>query len=379
MRKRWDWLLLTGSLLAGTSARAEGPVAGSAPHTTSADRDSAAYCRWVKAIAASNADPMIAPSVYASGGFTSPADATDNASTAALPPTQRLIVAGMYSLGSLNRGLAMRSQADAECKRYATTAELRAFVERNRDAESVRALRAKGKVLDDAVPHAADLLATQKALLAASRLTVEEVDGTQIRTDTLRALAAETRQRIDALAAVPQVPKHSYKDALAQRDAAEAEAEKEDGRVRASYGWDFILRGGYDRIFGVADNTPLFAMATLTLNLGWFFQGGANSDALAARRDWVRAEVEGLDDRVEQVAARLRAVRNGEVARLRETTVLLTDLEARFKSVGGISGDKARAYADYVWFDLVRVQAEHAYYAEHVRELNEMLGESGGT
>jgi hypothetical protein len=367
-------LLLLGSLLAATSARAQGTPIAAAPHATTANRDASSYCRWVKAVAASNADPLVAPSVYASGGYTSAAEGSPGAS--ALPPTQRLVVAGLYSVGGLNRGLAMRDQAAAECKRYATTAELRAFVERNRDAESVRALRAKAKILDEAVPHAEEILAEQKTQLAASRLTVEEVDGTEARTDALRALAAETHQRVDALAVLPPPPAHSYKEALAQRDSAEAEAEKEEGRVRASYGWDIVLRGGYDRIFGVRDDTPLFAMATLSVNLGWFFQASANGDALQARREWVRAEVEGLDDRVEQVAARLRAVRTSEVARLRETTILVADLEARLKSVGAIGGEKARAYAEYVWFDLARVRAEHAYYAEHVRELSEMLGET---
>src|SRR5580693_436084 len=127
------WLLLLGSLLAASTARAQGTAAATAAqHTTNAERDSSSYCRWVRAVAASTADPLVAPSVYASGGYTSPADAGDNTSLAALPPTPRLIVAGMYSVGSLNRGLALRAQADAECKRYTTTADLRAFVERNR-------------------------------------------------------------------------------------------------------------------------------------------------------------------------------------------------------------------------------------------------------
>ena len=367
-------LLLLGGLLAAGNARAEGTPA---THSTTAERDSSSYCRWVRAIADSTSDTLVAPSVYVSGGVVSIADASQGAS--AVPPSPRLIAAGLYSFGGLNHGLAVRAQADAECKRYTTTADLRAFVELNRDAESVRALRAKAKVLDDALGHADDILAQQKAQLSAARLTVEEVGGTQIRTDTLRALAAQTHQQIEAMAAAPPMPAHSYKQAMSNRDAAEEASEREDGRVRASSGWDLELRGGYDQLFGVKESVPLFAMATVTLNLGWFFQGSNNASARDARRQWVRAEVEGLDDRVEQVAQRLRAARDGDAARLRETIALVADLEARYKTVAQIAGDKARAYADYVWFDLVRVQADRAYFAEQVRELNAVLGDGNGS
>jgi hypothetical protein len=401
-------LLLGGLLLSSSNAVAQGTAPGSTTEgrpavsasghdrarVTDAERDSSAYCAWVRAVADSTSDPLVAPSLYVSGGYTSPADASpgasatnaspggssaDAAGASALPPTQRLTAAGFYSFGSLNRGLAMRAQADAECKRYATTADLRAFVELNRDAESVRALKAKAKVLDESLAKADEILAQQKAQLAAARLTVEEIGGTQIRADALRALAAQTHQQIEALAAAPPMPKHSYKQALAERDVAEENAERKDGRLRAAQGWDVVLRGGYDQVFGYRDNVPVFAMATVTLNLGWFFQGSHNADALAARRRWVRDEVEGLDDRVEQVAQRLRAARDGDTARLRETNALAADLEARYKSVNQIAGDKARTYADYVWFDLVRVEADRAYFAEHLRELSEVLGDGGGS
>jgi len=371
---RHAWLLVLGGLLAAKGAAAQGPSTTSTGPATSAARDSGAYCRWVRATAASTSDVLLAPSLYVTGGYVSGADASEL--SAAVPPTGRLIAAGYYSFGALNRGLALRAQADAECRRYATTSELRAFVERNRDGQSVRALKAKAKILDDALPRASEILAGQKAQLAQSRLTADEVDGTQLRTDSLRALAEQTHQDLTALAAAPAPPAMPVRETLAHRDAAEAEAEREEGRVRASYGWDLALRGGYDRIYGVRDYTPIFGLATLTVNLGWFLQGSANADARDARREWIRGEVEGLDDRVEQVLQRLRGIRAQEAARLRESTILLADLEGRFKSVSAIGGAKARAYSEYVWFDLVRVQAEHAYYTEHLQELNQLLGDS---
>jgi hypothetical protein len=370
-------VLIAGSLFGASSASAEQPGAPAkrAERATSADKDADAYCRWVKAIAASNADVLVTPSVYATGGYVSGADLSPGAS--AVPTTPRLIAAGMYSFGSLNRGLATLSQADAECHRYRADAQLHAYIERNRDAISVRALGAKVKVLDAALPHGQEILAQEKAMLAQARLTVDELGGTQLRLDTLRQIAAEAHQQMDSLASAPPTPHKSIRQAVSERDEAEVATEREDGRIRASYGWDLVLKGGFDKIFGVTDNAPFFAMATLTVSLGWFLQGGANSDARDARRDWVRAQVEGDDDRVEQVVQRLRSVRDAEAARLRESTALLADLDARYKSVGAIGGEKARTFADFVWFDLIRVESEHAYFIEHVRELNELIGDEG--
>jgi hypothetical protein len=368
-------LLAAGLLGAGPAGAEQPPKQGG--RATSADKDADAYCRWVKAIAASNADDLVAPSVYATGGYVSGADLSPGASS--VPTTPRLIAAGMYSFGSLNRGLATLSQADAECRRYRADAQLHAYIERNRDAISVRALAAKVKVLDAALPRGQEILAQEKALLAQARLTVDELGGTQLRLDTLRQIAADSHQQMDSLASAPPTPHKSIRQAVTDRDEAEVATEREDGRIRASYGWDLVLKGGFDKIFGVTDNAPFFAMATLTVSLGWFLQGGANSDARDARRDWVRAQVEGDDDRVEQVIQRLRSVRDEETARLRESTTLLADLDARYKSVAVIGGEKARTFADFVWFDLVRVESEHAYFVEHVRELNELIGDEGST
>jgi hypothetical protein len=370
-------ILLSGGLFAARPAAAEGPGAGPkrAHGATSDEKDAEAYCRWVKAIAAANADVMVAPSVYATGGYVSSADISAGASNA--PPTGRLIIAGLYSFGGLNRGLATISQADAECRRYRADAKLHAYIERNRDAVSVPALTAKVKVLDAAMPKGEEILAQERALLTQSRMTVDDVAGTQLRLDTLRQIDADAHQQMAALASAPPTPHKSIRQAVAERDEAEVEVEREDGRIRASQGWDLALRGGYDHLFGVADTTPVFAMATLTVSLGWFFVGSANSDAQQARRDWVRAQVEGDDDRVEQVVTRLRSVREEEQGRLRQNNVLLADLESRYRAVSAMTGDKARSFADVIWFDLVRVQSEHAYFSEHVRELDELIGDEG--
>ena len=355
-------------------ARAQEEKGAGAVSATSAQQDSEAYCAWVTSVAASESDPFLLPSVFGTVGYVSGADASDGGS--ALPPTQRLIAGAAYSFGAsgLNRGLALRAVADAECKRYASTAVLRAFVERHHDPSTVRALTAKRDALQAALPHAAEILAQATARLAQARATVDEVDATRLRVDALRQLAAETSAQLDALAAAPGMPEVPIAQVLAERDSAEAEAERKAARLREAHGWDLTVRGGYDRIFGARDYTPLFATATLTLNLGWLLQGGSDEGARKARHSWVRSEVLGLDDRVAQAVAALRGARDAEVGRLRETSTLLADLEARLGQMTNLTGEHARDYADVLWFDVVRLRAEHAYLEQHVRDLTALLG-----
>src|SRR5579884_95932 len=114
---RVSWPYLAAALLAAQGAHAQSrPRGAPSEHAANVDKDADAYCRWVKAIAASTADVLVAPQVYATAGYVSGADVSPGA--ASVPPTQRLIAAGLYSFGGLNRGLATMSQADAECRRY---------------------------------------------------------------------------------------------------------------------------------------------------------------------------------------------------------------------------------------------------------------------
>jgi hypothetical protein len=384
---KWTVSLVLGGALTTTAvARAEpppraNPTTQTAARATSTAADADAYCRWITAAAASESDPLLFPSLFAAGGYTSGADASATGSGATTrSPTPRLIAGASYSFGAdgLNRGLALRSQAAAECRLYAAMSALRAFVENHHDATSRRALTAKVKVLDDAIPRAAEILALQKARLAQSRATVEEIDATALRVDGLRKLAGDAHAQIDAMAALPAIEGEPIRRVQGRRDEAEEDAERAAARVRRSRGWDLSVRGGYDRVFGAREDAPVFAMATLTVSLGWLFQGANDDDAVRARRAWARSEVLGMNDRVEQAVQRLRATRDAESARLREVRILLVDMEARMRDIAGIGGDRARSYGDALWFDLVRTRAEHAYLEEHVRELAVLLDESGG-
>jgi len=68
------------------------------------------------------------------------------------------------------------------------------------------------------------------------------------------------------------------------------------------------------------------------------------------------------------------AIQIAETKRLRETEILMEDLEQRLESVRGVADQKVQSYEDYVWFDYVKIKAEHAYLVAHLKDLSSVAG-----
>jgi hypothetical protein len=335
--------------------------------------DAAAYCEYVTGMADSDSALDMAPVLFGTGGFVSGQDVSPGGSL--LGPTTRIIAGASYSVSGLYRGIETRAGAEADCRRYRAVSELHAFLESNREGVTRGSLEAKLRVLDEALPRADEMLASARGALGQSRMTIEQVSALQVRVDALRALAAQTRADRDAMAVAPRPPERPIRQVLHERDLAEAETERRAAHVRESRAWDVSVRGGYDQIFGTgASYTPVFALVTVTANVGGLWQPAADDRAISGRVGWARRQIEGADDRVEQAIARLVALRETNRKRLEETSVLLMDLEARWKVLLGMPGDRVAEVAQYVWFDLVRTQADHAFLAANVADLDRLLG-----
>jgi hypothetical protein len=347
--------------------------AAAAPAWADEDPGVRAYCDYVEGGADAESDVLIAPDAFVTFGEVSGADASPGGS--ALAPTERLIAGLRYSFSGLYRGLALRSRARAECKRYRSIVAVRRYLEAEKDDRSAAALSAKAAVLEAALPKAEAILNDSHAALAANRTTAREVEATELRVNALRAAAAQTRIDLDSVATTPPPANGGLEKALAARDAAEAEVERQESRVRSSQGWDLVVRGGYDRIWGQRDETPLFAMVTLSVNVGWLFQGAANDRAVEGRRAWSRHDPGDPSRMAMEHMARMQATLRQERIRLAQSAALLSDLEARSRQVAEVGGEKAKDFADYMFFDLVNVKAEHEYLRAHVDELAKILGE----
>jgi hypothetical protein len=88
-------------------------------------------------------------------------------------------------------------------------------------------------------------------------------------------------------------------------------------------------------------------------------------------------ENDAVEQKAELLASRLRALLAGERKRLSEVRVLLGDVEGRIRAIESIDSDKLRRFREAMWFDWVKLKAEHEFLRVHTGELAASLGEGG--
>jgi hypothetical protein len=325
------------------------------------------YCDFVEGVAASESALLMAPQLFGSLGFI---DQTDII-LAPNPQTSddlRLTAGVVYRVSGLYQGLLNRSRARAECDRYRAMRQIRGET-------AARALLARAKVLEDALPQAEKILSRSNADLDERRATAQDVTATRLRVDELRALAATTRRE---LAALPEpAPGKPMARALETYSAADALVESREGSLRRAQAWDVSVRFGYDAfISNDGSESPYFAVASVGFNLGGLVQGRSNARAASGRKRYV-AQVQG-PQQLGATSTQMRSTLLVERRRLEETGILVSDLKKQLSGLEEVISDNGRRYRQSMWFDLVKLKAEHAYLEAHVESLSAVVGDGAG-
>ena len=338
-----------------------------------------AYCDYVSGVAASSIAQQIYPRLYLSGGLLARADSIVDVGAAGTGSDTlwRLQAGFSYSLADLTEGLAIRGRAQAECALYRNQTDLFAFLARYDGSDSIPGLQAKINTLEEALPTAERILEDMRGLLLRQQATLDEVNATTLRVDSLRSELGSSRARVATAAGKHPVSRQPVASLMQAYQRAVAQTAEMESRVRRSRRYDLSLRAGYDRLFGVRDGIPLMATLTFSYNLGSLAQPRAEALAQRGRLGWATAGMEGIHDRVAILLAKLRGVLEVQSQRDSESRVLLADLERRYKAVENAPGDAVRAYRDYLWFDLIRLRAEDAYLRAQTAELRTLLSPVG--
>ncbi len=363
---RWAvaWSMLA-SLGAGV-ARAQEPESEAPPEP--------GYCAFVRGVADSEAALRLAPEVFASVGAV-------NAGTASgvdVPlgqPRPRLTAGLGYDFVGLYRGLTLRRRAEAECERYQALSALKVMLARGQDVGAEAALAERARVLEAALPEAEQLLVSLREELREGEATLDELNALQLRLDNLRALAAETQKKRERLGALPPLSSRPLSEYLQELRVADARVEELSSGLRRAEAWDVRVRGGYDELFGVRQEVPLFGVLTISYNLGHLWQSKHEAQAREGRRRALEEDVEGVSQEVARMLRELRAAWRTEATRLREVSVLVTDLAGQLGELQAMETGKVRRYRDYLMLELARLRAEQAWLRTHVTELARFLGE----
>lgn len=332
------------------------------------------WCEYIRSVTDSETAVLLAPEVFASAGVVNAGEATSGAGDAPLGTPKLRITAGLgYELAGVYRGVTLRRRAEAECHSHQALQALQAALETGPDAGAGPALKARLAVLEAALPEGERLVEALRADMREGRATLEELNAVQLRVDALHALAADTRRAQERLEHLPPRPERPLSALLQEFRNAEDEIERLSGKVRRSTAWNITLRGGYDELVNEPREIPLFGMITVSYKLGGLSQSAANGRARSARLKALGEEVEGLPQRVGRLIEQLRASRSAEETRLREVTVLVSDLEGQLQSIQSLETIKIRRFHDYVILELARLRAEQAWLRAHLEALGPLL------
>ncbi len=318
------------------------------------------YCEYVEGRAAAESAVMFAPDLFFQFGYIEQSPVADNPDVGV--DGLRFIGGVRVKLDGIYEGLETRARAKSDCKRYAALAQVSSET-------AYRALEARGKVLDGALDDAEKIQRQVNADLDARRTTAQEATATKLRIEELRRLAEDTHR---ALAALPPPKGGEISGALAAFRRADAEVEQHEGRLRRAAGFDLSVRLGIDSFLGtdVDQQSPYFAVVSANLNLGVLFQGKGNARAAAGRAALLNtggAPGGGL------AMTAATALAEGAARRAEETGTLEADLEKQLTAMERIGGDESKRYRMTVWFDLVKIRAEHAYHVAHAAALAQVV------
>jgi hypothetical protein len=364
---------LTLPASAQTKTAFERPEGGISPYLN--PPAAADYCKYVSAVASSQADILKSPVLFASiGSASAEILPSEISSTTLVANRTRFFGGGSYSIGNVQRGQALQHAAKADCEQYEVTAGLEAFLQENWEAITSDALDARAQVLREALVQAKEILGRSQKLLEAHVATSQEFHAMQLRNDELLQILEQTDSDMGKAAKSESLAMLPLHEMLKKQQDLLTRQEIEQGRSREAGTWDISATAGAQHILNAGQSSPYFASITLSVNPGRFWQTGAEHRATEGFHRWVQEDPTGPSVRTYMLLDHFHAIQTAEAKRLRETETLLADLEQRLESVRTIENEKVQSYEDYVWFDYIKIKAEHAYLVAHLKDLDTVAG-----
>jgi hypothetical protein len=334
--------------------------------TTGDEASGDGFCDYVQGKANAESATLFAPTLFGQFGL------VEQAAGAVNPDVNsgglRLITGVRVSLDGIYKGMATRDRARAECRRHEA-------LEQVRGETRYAAFAARAEILDGALTESEKILRDTNADLDARRMTAQEAMATRLRVEELRQLATETRREMSLL---PQ-PSGPISGAASRFQRADADLEQIEGKLRRASAFDVSFRFGLDAFLDRSDEnpSPYFAVIAVGVNLGVLFQGTANARAAAGRARFVAS---GRDPQAADASSeRLALLIATQEKREEETSALEADLAKQIKTLDRLGGEDSKRYRQTVWFEWIKIRAEHAYLEAHLRALREVMGGSTGS
>jgi hypothetical protein len=196
----------------------------------------------------------------------------------------------------------------------------------------------------------------------------------QLRNDELLQILEQTDSDMGKAAKSESLAMLPLNEMLKRQQDLLTKQEIEQGKFREAGTWDISGTAGAQRIINAGQSSPYFASVTLSFNPGRLWQGGAERRATEGFHRWIQEDPTGPSVRTYMLLNHFRAIQTAEGKRLQETETLMSDLERKLESIRSVGNDKVQSYEDYVWFDYIKIKAEHAYLVAHLKDMATVAG-----
>lgn len=334
-----------------------------------------AYCRRVRAEAASEAARLMTPRLVLQGlrfpsGLTGlPLTGADG--TGSDPFQARAGVA--FEPLELVKGVELLRASDEDCEAQAARVLLEGFAEHGEEAARLPALRAQVAFLRSKEQAWKALVTTQEQAFAGQAITVFELNQVRNRALLLERRLTQAAGEAERLAARgyrgPEAPVQEVADRW-RRHALLLEGQRAGMRGLSS--WNLRFTGG---VVASSQAPDWYGMAEFSVHLGAFAQDVFDRRALRARADELRTEQGGVERRATEVEAHLRLLEAQARHELGLVEEQLSSLGAIRASLQRTESPNATWAAALLATDELLAEAERAYLAAFVDALSAMLKE----
>lgn len=325
-----------------------------------------AYCRKVRARAASDAALLYAPTVYAQGIKFPQSGSTDVGVTTGAGYQFR--AAASFSPLDFYRGLRIERLGEADCKLHESVVTAQEVLAQGTDYGRLPALRKQLAFMDAQQPKSQAVLARTRERVAAHVGTIREATEIRARVAALGRAREHVQGDIDRLEARGV---DAYQGPLAVLvDAADRQAmqlEREASHVRTLDAWNVALSGGV--IPQGRPNVDYYGVVQLGFNFGAFSRNANETRYLDARAEEVQKARYELRDQVskfrgQQKSALAEAKR--DLAIVDEQATTLAEDVAALAHADAKDGPHALAMLE---LDQIGVETERIYLTALIHEL----------
>ncbi len=332
--------------------------------------ESSDYCQWLEGKARSEKAVLQWPSLGASYSHRIRGDSILDEQIYTSQATLGL----QFSPVGFYQGWLISDLSKSECQRYASSLKIDTILKYADHLDGGAGLTEEIKILKEAQAKASEILLSYEKLFQDKVITLPELYEIKSRVEAMAGNLFTAENEMAKLSALPAFPKESAATLISSYLKADEETESLEAAQRKTSAWIFNLRADAERYVAVNESTNFVGTINLGFKLGGLFQGGADSDALEARKRLAKKSV-SLSPAVKLSSLRNNISKNLETEkkRLVEITSLTNFLKGRIAALKNAGTLHSKRMADSYWLDMLRYDAQAANLKSRIEAMSVFL------